>query len=105
MMRNNRYEVKIPIKDNLIDLLPGNYLHASHRLKGLRTHLLKDKGLMIQYNNIFKDYVDNGIVEKVDTPADNKELVHYLPHHPLVREDKETTKVRVVFDASSKMKT
>ena len=41
----------------------------------------------------------------VDTPADNKELVHYLPHHPVVRKDKETTKVRVVFYHSSKMKT
>ena len=60
---------------------------------------------MIQYNNIFKDYLDNGITERVDTSADNKELVHYLPHHPVVREDKETRKVCVVFDASSKMKT
>ena len=105
MMRNNRYEVKLPIKNNLIELLRDNYLLATHRLKGLRTCLYKDKGLMIQYNNMFKDYLDNSIVERVDTPADNKELVHYLPHHPVVCEDKETTKVRVVFDASSKIKT
>ena len=105
MMRNNCYEVKLPIKDNLIELLPDNYLLATHRLKGLRTRLWKDNGLMIQYNNIFKDYLDNGIIERVDTPADNKELAHYLLHHPVVREDKETTKVHVVFDASSKMKT
>jgi len=26
--------------------------------------------------------------------------VHYLPHRPVVREDKDTTKIRVVFDAS-----
>ena len=25
MMRNNRYEVKLPIKDNLVELLPDNY--------------------------------------------------------------------------------
>ena len=25
---------------------------------------------MIQYNNIFKDYLDNGIIERDDTPAD-----------------------------------
>ena len=58
---------------------------------------------MIQYNNIFKDYLDNSITERVDTPADNKELVYYLPHHSIVREDKETTKVRVIFYASSKI--
>ena len=56
MMRNNRYKVKLPIKVNLIELLPDNYLLVTHRLKGLRTRLCKDKGLMIQYNNIFKDY-------------------------------------------------
>ena len=28
--------------------------------------------------------------------------VHYLPHRPIVRDDKETTKIRIVFDASAK---
>ena len=27
---------------------------------------------------------------------------HYIPHHPVIREDKNTSKVRVVFDASAK---
>ena len=29
--------------------------------------------------------------------------VHYLPHRPVVSEDKQTTKVRSVFDASCKV--
>ena len=62
MMRNNRYEVKLPIKDNLIELLPDNYLLATHCLKGLHTRLCQDKRSMIQYNNIFKDHLDNGII-------------------------------------------
>ena len=46
---------------------------------------------MLQYNNIFKDYLDNGIIERDDTPADNNEVVHYLPYHPVVLKDKKTT--------------
>ena len=45
-----------------------------------------------------------GIIEKVkpseiDEPPD--ERLHYLPHHVVVRQDKEATKVRVVYDASA----
>ena len=28
--------------------------------------------------------------------------VHYIPHHALIRQDKETTKLHIIFDISSK---
>ena len=53
----------------------------------------------------------NGIIELVDqsttTPAafhNCKSLVHYLPHHAVVRQDRETTKIRVVYDGSARDK-
>ena len=36
-----------------------------------------------------------------DTELQNN-LIHYLPHHPVVREDKTTTILRIVYYASAK---
>lgn len=32
----------------------------------------------------------------------DSDKIHYLPYHPVIRNDKATTKVRVVYDASAK---
>lgn len=45
-----------------------------------------------------------GIIEEVKAETDDKfsETVHYLPHHAVLRRDRETTKVQVVYDGSAK---
>ena len=52
------------------------------------------------YNDILKDYETNDILEKVPDSGIPRETVHYLPHHPVVNEEKTTTKIRPVFDVS-----
>ena len=41
-------------------------------------------------------------MEVVANPTQCEGEVHYLPHHAVVREDKQTTKLRVVYDASAR---
>jgi hypothetical protein len=44
--------------------------------------------------------LEDGVVERVTESAQGKEF--YLPHKPVVRESAESTKVRIVFDASAR---
>ena len=44
------------------------------------------------------------MVENVSAAGDSDiGRIHYLPHHEVIREDKQTTQLRVVFDASPKI--
>ena len=53
------------------------------------------------YNEIIKNKLNAKIIEPVlETDSISQGQVHYLPHHPIVKDSK-TTKVRMVYDASS----
>ena len=41
-------------------------------------------------------------MEVVQDPDKNPQTTHYLPHHAVIRRNKKTTKVRVVYDASAR---
>ncbi|XP_057308167.1 uncharacterized protein LOC130646050 [Hydractinia symbiolongicarpus] len=98
----SRYVTRLPFKPDH-DPLPDNYFVSERRLRSTakKLHAL---GIYDDYDNIFKQYVQEGIIEKVGRNELIRESgnVHYLPHRAVVREDKQTTKIRVVFDASSK---
>ncbi|XP_077270162.1 uncharacterized protein LOC143901611 [Temnothorax americanus] len=51
---------------------------------------------------IIWDYLDSGHMELVSDPFPADGRVYYLPHHGVYKLDSTTTKLRVVFDASSK---
>ena len=53
------------------------------------------------YDSIVKEQLENGIIEKIPENKSGKR-VFYMLHKPVIREAATTTKVRMVFDASSK---
>ena len=95
-----RYVTKLPFKTDH-DLLPDNFEVAKIRLLNLKRRLLKEN-IFEKYDKIFKDYEECGIIKRVpsDEIPQDPGKVHYLSHRPVLREDKETTKIRAVFDAS-----
>ena len=56
---------------------------------------------MREYDATIQDQINKGIIEVVPNSEISLGKVHYLPHHAVIRRDKETTKLRVVYDASS----
>lgn len=93
-----RYEVSLPWKDPH-QLLPDNHQLSLRRLRGLLRRLRQDQEVLTEYDTIIRTQIQQGIVEVVP-PEEQAEQVHYLPHHAVIRRDKKTTKLRIVYDAS-----
>ena len=99
---NGRYEVKLPFKDEHA-ILPDNFALSKTRLPNLVKKLKSNPLLVAEYQKVIETQLESGIIEKVnDTEPVEVGKVCYLPHKAVIRENKETTKVRVVFDASAK---
>ena len=100
--KEDRYEVQLPWRE-CHPPLPSNYQLSMKRLTVLLHKLRRDPTLMREYDAVIRDQLDKGIIEIVEEPeSGNLTNTHYIPHHAVVRRDKQTTKLRIVFDASAK---
>ena len=99
---NGRYKVRLPFKENHA-VIPDYYDLCKNRLSKLYNRLSQDRNLLENYDSIIQEQLKYGIVEEVDNPGTFGN-VSYLPHKEVLRNDKASTKVRVVFDASAKTK-
>ena len=98
---DGRYEVSIPWKSGRPDM-PDSYEMALRRLISTERRLLKQPDVAQRYSECIEKYVDKGYVRKIfgDDASKSKWV---LPHFPVVRMDRATTKVRIVFDASARV--
>ena len=102
---NKRYEVKLPwLTDIKMPPLSDNSDLCHRRLNSLMFRLRKDKNLLTSYNNVFQEQLSLGIIERVPESEYENPDAYVLPHHPVVKNERNTTKCRVVFDTSSKDK-
>ena len=65
--------------------------------------LKKDPDVAASYNNTLETCVTKGYVKKVQ-PSEIPKSKWYLPHFPIVKPDRQTTKTRIVFDAAARYK-
>lgn len=66
----------------------------------------RDPELLRDYGKITREQEQTGIFERVPeeetSSNDNKSRVYYSPHHAVIRKDRETTKVHIVYNGSAK---
>ena len=96
----NRYQVSIPWNANK-KLLTDNSSTAYKRLRSTEKQLLRKVEVGRLYQSVMEEYIRKGYIRRIDT---NKKGItqHLMPHFPVVDMSRDTTKVRVVFDASAK---
>ncbi|GFW36294.1 uncharacterized protein TNCV_4931561 [Trichonephila clavipes] len=103
--QNKRYKVKFPWKPNMKTLLENNEEIARKRFLKLRSRFKNDSSLFEDYKLVVNNYLSEKIIERVPFEEENlKHNIFYLPHRAVIRTDKTTSKLRIVFDASSHAK-
>jgi len=97
---NDRYEVGLIWSDPKPNLA-NNYEVARKRFASLIKRFKRDENLYLKYKKVIDEQIQQGIAEAVPEQISNSNVIYYLPHQPVIQESKQTTKLRVVFDASS----
>ena len=100
---DGRYQVTWPWRDEEVKL-PENFELSLRRLKSLHKRMVDSPELLQRYDSIIKDQLEKGLIERVKEESEQGERRHYIPHHAVFTPEKETTKVRIVYDASAKTK-
>nr|XP_047144811.1 uncharacterized protein LOC100214846 [Hydra vulgaris] len=100
LFNGKRYSVPLPWKQERKQI-PDNYEKSKLRLLSTYNRLKKNPNLLQQYNEIIRQQEHEGIIERIPDFPPLVGQVHYLPHHAVIKEEKSTTKLRIVFDASS----
>ena len=98
---DGRYEVGIPWVDDQPPLY-SNRAGAEGRLLSLENQLKRRPDVAEKYCQVIEANVAKGYVRKVEPDEVDDGASWYLPHFPVVREDKQTTKVRIVYDSAAR---
>ena len=83
--------------------VPINLQLATQRLQGLLKRLDQHPDVRKEYHAIILEQLRQGIIKKIQ-PDQTASTLQYLSHHAVIHKDKQTTKLRIVYDASARDK-
>ncbi|CAK1599199.1 unnamed protein product [Parnassius mnemosyne] len=102
---SGRYIVGLPFKDDVYSL-GDSYETARRRFMCLERKLQASPILRLEYDDVIKEYLAKNYISPAP-PYDSHDPapIYVIPHHGVLREDKKSTRLRIVLDASSKTNT
>ena len=96
-----RYVTKLPWNGNE-EFLQDHKKLATSRLESTTRSIIA-KGRCKEYDDVLREQVGAGLLEEVpEQDINTSNRCHYTPHHAVIREDKATTKLRVVLDGAAR---
>ncbi|GFY42311.1 integrase catalytic domain-containing protein [Trichonephila inaurata madagascariensis] len=100
---DGRYRVNLPWKPGMREALQNNKTVARKRFEGLVRRFKCDHELFSEreYKDVIVDYVREGVVERTSCDSLSDSQGFCLPHHAVIRSDKPTSRIRIVFDGSA----
>jgi len=91
--------VQLPLKKDILELGESRLI-VEKQFKSLERKI--EKQLKQQYHEFIREYAQLNHITKVPVNEIHGTLAYYIPHLAVIKKDSETTKLRVVFDASCK---
>ena len=101
----NRWIVPYPWKRDPL-MLPNNKEQATRRLEAMEIQLSKNPEHAKAYNSQMKEMEDLKFSRKITQEEERQYTgpVHYITHHAVVRPEKKSTPLRIVYNSSSSYK-
>ena len=100
-LENGQYSAELPWKTNHPPLLTNEPITRG-RTQSMIRRLTQDPEKLKMYARIIADQEQQGLIEKVQSTNKNRNKVHYLPHHAVLK-NSSTNPLHVVFDCSCKL--
>lgn len=99
-----RFIVSMPVREDQLQRLGESRGVAIRRFKNMERKFAKQPQLKEEYSRFMHEYLELKHMREIKEDDDRWYLQPqcYLPHHCVIKESSSTTRLRVVFDASSK---
>lgn len=96
-LESGRFRVKLPLRESP-ECLGDSFNLAKRRFFSLEKRFRRNPDLKLHYSKFIDEYAE---LRHLSDCSTKPEVSYFLCHHPVIKEDSESTKLRVVFDGSA----